>query len=437
MYNRALIKECLFNLVGWRQTTNPDYPVLDDLLLTSDSSEYYQDGHPLITIENIDSIAKNYDSFAFPGWDIATTYNTGDRVRFTDNQVYESLVDNNLGNQPDTSPNDWKVVNLLSLFIEEKQLASINTVFNKVFTSKKLDKNVKDPFVNKRLYDWTRSLKDKVIKKGRFVGLEIVPQRDINVTVVLQKFGTDLTDLNPDLTIYIYHSSQAEPLDTFNINHDKVNSHVWTPLTDKVLSYMTDFHDAGGSFYIGYYEDDLEGQAIEKTNIDWRIGPRKCCSGYSYDLFLIWNRYLSVMPFSVASQDLDPDRKLWDVDKTNDCYCTNFGINLELSVKCDLTDFICNQKLVFTEAIQKHLALDLIKEMAYNTRNNYIAAKAQQMIEDIKLSAHFAIQNKDNNTIGLADEVYRLIKAVDLDMSHLKSVCMPCRNSRGVVSKTA
>jgi hypothetical protein len=187
---------------------------------------------------------------------------------------------------------------------------------------------------------------------------------------------------------------------------------------------------------VGYYEDDLIGQAIEKTDIDFRIGPKRCCNKYSYDLFATWTRYLSVIPFSVSSENLN-GTQLWDVDKTNPQYYTNFGINLELSVKCDLTDFICNQATTFAEAIQKHLALELIKEMAYGTRNNYIAAKIQQMTEDIKLSAHFAIQNKDNNTAGLALEVERLIKAVDIDMSHLHSVCMPCRTARGVASKTA
>ena len=317
MYDREAIQECLCSLVGWYQTNNPDYPQLDSGLLVSDSDLYFQDGHALIDIENIDQAFKNYDHYNFPNWDVGTTYNTDDRVRNpSDNLIYKSLIDNNLGNQPDLSPNEWEEVNLLSIALKQQMQSSVNEILNNAFLMKKFDKNVKALFQNTRLFDWTRSVKDKVVKKGRFVGLEIVPRRDINLAVVLQKIGTDFDTLNPNLTIYVYHSSQEAPIDTLTINHNKVNSHVWTILTDKVLTYMADTHDAGGSFYIGYYEDDLLGQAIEKTNIDFRLGPCRTCSSRTWTMWNTWSQYLSVTPFSVSSQNLN-GTNLWDVDDNN------------------------------------------------------------------------------------------------------------------------
>ena len=149
-----------------------------------------------------------------------------------------------------------------------------------------------------------------------------------------------------------------------------------------------------------------------------------------------WSQYLSVTPFSVSSQNLN-GTNLWDVDDNNQDWCTNFGLNLELTVKCDLTSVICNQATIFAEAYQKHVSLKLIERMAYTTRNNYIAAKNEEAIQTVKLDSHFAIQNKDNNTDGLALEVKKLIKGIDIDLSNLNTVCMPCRQSKGIKKSTA
>ena len=427
MFTPTIIQECLFDRVKFRQTVNPDYPQLNDNLIEpNESGLYFEDAHALITIENIDSCAKNYAIFNFPVWDIATEYNTGDRVRFAgDNQVYQSLVDNNLGNQPDTNPAEWELVNLISLYLEGKVKDSISEIVSKMFTMKKLNRETKAIFQNTRLFDWTRSLKDKVIKKSRFVGFEIVPRRDVNLSVVIQKIGTDFDTVNPDLNIYIFHSSQFDPLFVIPVNHNKANSHVWTKV-NTTLNYMNDNYDAGGSFYIGYYEDELEGQAIEKTNIDFAVGPRGCCQGTTTRLWNLWTKYLSVTPIVVDASNLN-GKNLWDVDKTGQIWCTNFGLNLELSVKCDMSDLICNQADLFDFIIQKHTALKLIGELAYNTRQNFVSKKVQQEIEDINKNPEFTTALKDNNVLGLSMEVNQLLEGLDIDLSQLHTVCLPCK----------
>lgn len=58
-------------------------------------------------------------------WDIGTTYNTEDRVAYEDN-VYQSLVDSNTGNQPDTSPTEWAFVSVTNPY---KMFDSVGSTF--------------------------------------------------------------------------------------------------------------------------------------------------------------------------------------------------------------------------------------------------------------------------------------------------------------------
>ena len=60
MIRIADIQTALLPLVGWRQDYNPDNN-LDRSLMKSESGLYYQDAHPLLTLDNVKSImSKDY-----------------------------------------------------------------------------------------------------------------------------------------------------------------------------------------------------------------------------------------------------------------------------------------------------------------------------------------------------------------------------------------
>jgi hypothetical protein len=119
MYRESDLMSCLFGLAGWRQTVNPEYPQLSPDLTSTVSGLYYQDAHPLVSVENLDQALKNYDAFVYPAYAEHAAYAIGDRVRYAgDSKVYEALVVIADAPAAPALPSDWIEVNLFSQKIE-------------------------------------------------------------------------------------------------------------------------------------------------------------------------------------------------------------------------------------------------------------------------------------------------------------------------------
>ena len=69
------------------------------------------------------------------------------------------------------------------------------------------------------------------------------------------------------------------------------------------------------------------------------------------------------------------------VEKT---YNNNYGLNLELTISCDITDFIIEQRMLFQDVIAKQVAVDMLREFAYNanvrTNRHSINASSMELI---------------------------------------------------------
>lgn len=57
-----------------------------------------------------DTFIKHVNEYGIAQWDNITTYSQYSIVLFTDGNIYQSLVDSNQNNQPDTSPTFWKLL---------------------------------------------------------------------------------------------------------------------------------------------------------------------------------------------------------------------------------------------------------------------------------------------------------------------------------------
>jgi hypothetical protein len=429
MYNKRIM-DCLYGLVGWYQNQNPDYPQLSPSLLQSDSGLYVQDEHPLLCIENLDQALKNYDHYNYASYAALTAYNEGDRVRASDNVIYESLDDANTGNDPagGSFPLLWQAVPLLSQRLEQVMRASINRLNATMFNRKKISEVVKTLVEKTQLYAGVGNLLDKEIKMSRFVGLQITLEQSGGIAVILRKLGTQFSLANPDFKLYVYHSSQVAPLAVYTKALTKAGSFEWTPLTDGnndplTLNYLNNEYAPGGVFYIGYYEDDLVGQAINNA---YDFSKEPACGSCSNNLALyrMWSGYLSVTPFYVNPGDLN-GTDLWDINKNQYTYTRNYGLNLDISVRCDVTDIFCQERDMFADAIIKQVAVDLLSIIANSTRNNAISKETQQL-------ALYELNKPDNRKESALYRLDEAIKAISFDFSELNEVCLPCNHSSGV-----
>lgn len=430
MFRETDLQNCLFGLVGWRQNNNPDYPTLPDSLIQSDSGSYFQDiNSELLSIENIDQATKNYDKYPYAAYAEHAAYAIGNKVRYSDGKVYEALAV--IADAPAVlNPSDWIEVNLLAQRLEQITRASITTFTNTMFIQKKLNTVTKSIFENVQLFDGAGSMANKELKTGRFVGFELRLFEHRDLTVELRRLGTQFTEANPSLKIYVFHSSQMEPIATFTQALIRVNSFEWSALKvdgkDYVLRYLGDYLP-GGSFYIGYYETDLTGQAINK-GYDFGRMPQNCCGGVNYRYWSNWSNYMDVLPLEVAAANLPDDiegvPQLWDINKNGYVYTKNYGLNLDISVKCDVTDFFCRERNLFADAFRKQVYVDVLQIIANSTRNNVISKEVREL-------ALFELNKPDNKEYSAYSVLDRAIQAISFDLSDLNESCLPCNEKKG------
>jgi hypothetical protein len=441
MYREADFQACMAGLVGWRQNTNPDYATLPSSLTNSSSGLYFQDEHPLISIQNIDQCDFNYDQFNYPAWSAVTIYGiaTGPTnwVRFTDGKVYSSLQAANQNHSPDSSPTWWELVDQTAQKIAQITSAAASKLLTRVFTEKKLNDVTKSIFENIQLFDGAGSLLNKEIPQGRFCGFEIFLKDNRDLITVIKKLGTQFTTANPGFTLYIFHSSQSQPLFKIPVALTKAISFEWNtilsggnPILMKYLSYD---YGIGGSFYIGYYEDDLAvGSMAINKGYDFGSIPycRTCNNDYRY--WSSWSEYLRIQPFVIGAADIAGKRPqdtggnptLWDIHQTQYQYTKNFGLNLDFTVKCDVTDFLCREIYLFSDCLLKQIAMDVLNLIAFSFRNNAAAKQTRDL-------AMYALNNKDNNTPGVSSKFEKAIKALSFDISDLNDACLPCDKKYG------
>ncbi len=109
MFNIQEIQDCLFNLVGWKNSLNICEIPLNPALSTSETGQYYNNTHALLRLDNLQAIAPSKNDYNYPTYDGATSYNADDIVIF-DSLYYQSLTDANVGNDPSTDVVNWKQI---------------------------------------------------------------------------------------------------------------------------------------------------------------------------------------------------------------------------------------------------------------------------------------------------------------------------------------
>lgn len=433
MYTPSQIKTCFKNLIGFPQYYGKDFDKLDIDLLGSDSGIMIdQSAHPLITLENIAAVANYFLSDTIQAYSSLKTYaigdivydSTGENTSIIGSNVFVSLMNGNINHLPNSSSAQWQKTNLISIYLKRVLEGAAINLFNTVFTQKKLFEVAKTLLTDTSLYEGVGNLQKTVIKYGRFVGYRLTTKAQ-DTTINISTIGMQFTQANPTFKLYVYHTSQLAPLKIITIAHDKVISFTWKTLSEALLlPYVDDVIDRGGSYYIGYYEDDLVGNAIWKEVNFFSQQGCSTCNPTNMILYKQWRPFLSLQPFYVDAGNLDPDRNMFDTWKVVNIANQNYGLNFRFKVQCDVSTLICNNRLIFGNAYKVQVVHDLLNEMAYSMRDNQLKQKVSQM-------AFYALENKDNFTKGVKKDLEEAVKVISFDMSGLSKVCLPCNANAG------
>lgn len=421
------LNEQLLHLVGWQQSYDTSEVKLSDNLTQSESGMYFQQVHPLLTLPNLMSIAPDFKNTNFPEHDANSSYKEGVVVTLEDKH-YKSIKDVPV-NTEITNDEFWIETNLFSEWLEDKTKASIIKLINKFINMKLADKASKSLIENKTLFDGTGRLTNLATNRNRFVGFEVDTVRSKGVTVKINKIGLQFTRPGK-YKVYILHSSCDTPIYSFEFEKLKSNSIEWfKPKEDILLPYESQEIDAGGSWYIGYLQSDLpeNSQAINRDR-DWSTQPCKGCSRQEFLAWQAWSKYIEIHPFYVDENQLlgEDEQMYFDPEIMNFTYDANYGINLDVSVYCDLTDFIIKQKQLFQDVIAKQVAVDFLREFAYNpnvrTNRRSINASRTDILYEL---------DGDSSSMkhsGLNYELDLALKALNFSTQGLDRVCLPCVN---------
>lgn len=424
MFDAKRIKEEFATLVGFRQNENPDFLPLSPSLVYNGDNTLIQ--HPLVTIENMDMLAKNFGKYVFPTYSALTTYDIGAKVTF--NSInYESLVAANLGNQPDTNPAAWQVLNLLDTFLQDVFSNAAEDTVNDVVTRKRIDTQTKTLMASKRFFEGVGNMTDMIINQDDLVGVQIKLLYRNNILAVIEQIGIQLSAAQNPVKFYIYHSSNFEPIATIQKDHTKMMSFQWHEAKLK-LQYISADLDAGGVFFIMYDQSELTGQAIRKQH-NFHLPPCGWCNNSDIATFNLYSKYIVMNSCRVKAADRN-GINLWDITKTQYTPDTNWGLNFTMTIRCDITDFLIQNKDVFRYAMRDTVTKKLLEMMANTTRQNVAQGKVDVLARN-ELMASYA------GGMGFMKQWEDQMKAVNFEVSALDDVCMPCNNKTGLRFGTA
>jgi hypothetical protein len=415
MIDFNIITPCLFNVLGWKNTNNTCEKPLNPAIFTdaSETGMYYNLNSELLTLPNLQAIAPNSDLFDYDNWIGGVGYSADDIIRY-DKILYKSLVDSNFGNIPSTSPNDWVLLYDFSDWLQNFTNTTILRFAQSIVNLKKNSKQSKALMLDTPVYNGSGSMQNVnnyVPNQSKFVGLELktIPNRDVNLSI--KKIGLHFVDIQTDLPIYIYHSSQLEPLQTINISTTTAKSFVWVNIDDISLNYTNEYA-SDGVFYIGYYQEDVTGTgAINNDRFNFQA-PCISCNRTGAKYWNDFNKFVNVNSFSVADGNYTKG-EMWDYE-LNQYGSNTFGLNVSFTAECTLNNFICDNSQMFSKGLLRQAEL-LFCEYAINTNRTNELAERMANIAGINLDA--------DGLIKLQSQVDEEIKASNFDLSDLNSPC--------------
>lgn len=433
------ICEALKNVCGWEQSYDPA-KAIDDNLTQTESGLYFQGAHPLLTLDSMAAIMPDDWGIQYPVWDALTQWKQNKVVQYGNdtngNKLFWKAKADNVGEEPTEDSLFWSKYNILSDFLERMTRNGIATAIQTFTQIKQLDKETRNLLERRTFFDGAGRIRATLQNNHKLVGFEIVPVRAMGVTAKIEKIGLQMTGGTGVVRMYLFHSSQIAPIKTLDLNFTVTNGGFqWFPLTDCYLPYISDKNNAGGAWFLCYNQDELPA-GMEAINVskDWSREPCGTCNMGSVEVWRELTKYLQVTPFMYnAPETFAEYPELWDIAYTMYTRTQNYGLNCEITIGCDLTDFIISQRQIFQTVIQRQVAAIALRTLAMNpnVRVNRNQSNATRM--DI-------LYELDGNTSGvrpggLGYDLKKSYEALQIDTQGLDRICLAC-NNRGVRYRT-
>lgn len=429
------IQNSLFHLVGWEQNFDPSKEI-DPALVETESGLFFQDAHPLMTLENIENTIPENFMLKYKAWDENKAYLKGDKVSSADKVWIAVSPSVNVEPSVDV-PEYWAEYNFLSDYLERITKAGIAKTIQTFIQTKQLTRETRDLFDRKTFFDGAARLQATIRSTHKIVGIELVPVRAMGVTLKIHKIGLQAIGGTGKVKFYLFHSSQKQPIKTFEVEFTNTNGGFqWFSFDDLFLPYISNGTDSGGAWFLCYYQDELPfGMEALNVSKDWSREPCGTCNIGSIEVWREMTKYLQTSPFCVhAPEGFSEEPQMWDIEQTMYTNTMNYGINCEISIGCDLTDFIIEQRAIFANVLQRQVAVDTLRMMAMNP--SVRVNRNQSNVSRMDILYELDGNTQSSRPGGLGNDLKLAYKALELETKGLDRICLKCQNG-GVKYRTA
>ena len=431
------LQTALLPVVGWQQDYNPQNQI-DESLCESESGLTFQGAHPLCTLANIRAIMPDDYLFQYADWVNDIGYGIGSKVKH--NGIVWIAKANNVGSEPAEGKSDWAKYNMLSDYVRQLTINGINQTVQQFIQDKQLQQETRNLMERRTFFDGAARLQATIDPTGKIVGFEIVPVRAMGITTKIERIGLQMVDGVGTVKLYLFHSSQVAPMREIELNFTNTNGGFqwFTPKDPIYLPYIPgtdgEGNDAGGAWFLCYNQNELPaGMRALNVSKDWSVEPCQTCLGGSIESWRQMTKYLQVSPFSIhAPLDFEEYPEMFDIGEIGYTNTMNYGMNLEISVGCDLTDFIISQRNIFATVIQKQVAANVLRTIAMNpdvrVNRNQVNVTRDELLYELDGAP-------TGRASGLGYELKQAFKALSLDTRGLDRICLQC-NNHGVKYRT-
>lgn len=399
MFDINLIKSELSSLVGWRSNLDPTIVLKD--LTNSSSGLYFQDVHPLLTLTNLNAYCSEEPIYiAFDN--AKTTYQVDDLV-LSDAKLYRMIKAGS--NVVITDTEYWKETNHFNEWLRTKTLGAIATTINDWF-NQKFGLGTAKNLLNRDIPIIETEDFTGLPQNGKVTGLDFSTHRDLSIKTKITGISLRLENVQT-VTIKVFKSGKVAPVYTQTVNYTTAKDTQW---------FVVDWtFESQSNYYICYY--GISGNY--SNSVDCEIGEY-CCN----------NKYFTLRGFETVS-----DFTIIEKDKCGFTGTNNYGLNLKVSVLCDYTDFIVEQKSLFANLIAKGVGMALMRELAYNANANVNRNERNIDYKTVLYEIDGSSEGDPQNNTSLKAQYAKEMKSISFDQSKISKVCLPCL-AKGVNYRT-
>lgn len=411
MFNANTVKSELISLIGWKKSNNPsqsDNPMGD--LLTASSGQYYNDHHPLLTVENLKSIADTFSNYTYPAHDSEATYDLGDVV--TDSgKYYASVVNSNTGNAV-SSEAHWRETNPFNEWLRVRTQAGIIETINDWIALKFERKTAANLLSRAQVVNPPGTKALPVGDTKRYVCWSVVPSPLLDIILTIDRASIQMVN-SEETIIYFFKNGSDTPTDQITIDGDATNAVQWIETGWEL--------ERGNFYYI----------AVDRDSID--AEPINALAGM--DVTGTYNRFPGTLPYAeVAAFEHDgPGNDGWSDVQNILTNRNNYGLNLQISARCDYTNFIIDQSRLFINAFCKRVAMNMLRELAYNATAKINRAELNVPREALWIEID-GPPYPGGHHAGIKKQYLDALKAITFDSRSLSKDCLPCKTSKLQIS---